>query len=419
MKNFLAAIVVLLSLTAVAHAEVQSYTGTGEYYMSDFETPNVAQQRAKQRAEQNACEQAGVFVKSFSRSVNAKLIEDEIIAMTSGILKIVDVQFHRENFDNNTTLIRATITAQIDSDDVLKWLNKDSQERATLVTQNETLRKANADQEYQISELKRQLAAVKTPRDEERISREFADADKIFLSNQKVDEAWKLHGHGDYLNAIKLHDEAIKLNPNNAQAWYGRGTAHDELGQYHRAIQDFDTAVELNPNFSNAYNNRGNSYAKLGQLERALKNYNQALALNPNSFDAYNGRGNIYFVLRQYEWAINDYDRALQLNPNFAIAYYNRGNAYVNLNRHERAVQDYDKAIELKPRYTETYNNRGWTYYNLKQYERAIADFNKAVEFNPNFALAYQNRGLAYQALGDEAKAQADFTRAKQLGYGS
>ncbi len=64
MKKLLAELLIVAGLltASVVHAEVRNYTGVGEYYMSDFETPNVAQQRAKQRAEQHACEQAGVYV---------------------------------------------------------------------------------------------------------------------------------------------------------------------------------------------------------------------------------------------------------------------------------------------------------------------------------------------------------------------
>ena len=34
----------------VANAEVRTYEGIGEYIMSDFETPDIAKQRAKIRA---------------------------------------------------------------------------------------------------------------------------------------------------------------------------------------------------------------------------------------------------------------------------------------------------------------------------------------------------------------------------------
>ena len=115
MKKFLATILAgSLFFMPAAHAEIQTYTGEGEYYMSDFETPNVAQQRAKQGAEQNACEQAGVFVKSHAKMIDHEIAENVIETMTSGILKIIDTKMNRKNFDNNTTLIRVTIQAQID-----------------------------------------------------------------------------------------------------------------------------------------------------------------------------------------------------------------------------------------------------------------------------------------------------------------
>ena len=149
-------------------AEVQTYTGVGEYLMSDFETFDIAQQRAKQRAEQNACEQAGVYVESRTEVKNAQVTNDEIVTMTRGILQIIDVQFKREFVDDNTTRIRATIKAQIDSDDVTKWLAKYTQERAALVAPNNALRQFIAKKDKQISTLKHQPA----------------DSDKKFLPNR-------------------------------------------------------------------------------------------------------------------------------------------------------------------------------------------------------------------------------------------
>ena len=47
--------------TPFVFAEERTYEGVGEYVMSDFETPDIAKQRAKSRAEQNAVEQAGAI----------------------------------------------------------------------------------------------------------------------------------------------------------------------------------------------------------------------------------------------------------------------------------------------------------------------------------------------------------------------
>ena len=48
-------------------------------------------------------------------------------------------------------------------------------------------------------------------------------------------------GHPD--RALRLFDEAIRLDPKNPDAYVGRGRAYVELGQTQRAIQDFDEAI--------------------------------------------------------------------------------------------------------------------------------------------------------------------------------
>ena len=94
-------------------------------------------------------------------------------------------------------MIRVTVKVQIDDSDITRRLNKSKQEKSALVSQMEALRKANEELARQNEALKKQLVNVKTEQDKEKITKEFAAEDKKFLSNQKVDEAWKLHERGD------------------------------------------------------------------------------------------------------------------------------------------------------------------------------------------------------------------------------
>ena len=242
-------IAAILLVNAAAHAEI--YIGEGSYVMSKFETLEVSRERAKADAMRNACEQAGVYVRNYSRERNFKLEEDVIETMTVNIIQLVETpQFSMlEQVDNlEGVLIRCTVKAQIDDSDINRWINKPSDEIATLVAQNEALRKANAELERQLAELKRQVAQAVTAPEKERLTQEFVNEDNKFLSNQKVDDARKLYSQNDYSGAVKLFDEAIQLNSNNSEAWRGRGTAYSHMEQYERAMQDFDKALELNPN---------------------------------------------------------------------------------------------------------------------------------------------------------------------------
>ena len=73
--------------------------------------------------------------------------------------------------------------------------------------------------------------------------------------------------------------------------------AYADKGQLDRAIQDYDQAIRLNPNDADAFTNRGVDYADKGQYDRAVQDYNQAIRLDPNSAKAFTNRGRAYRAL--------------------------------------------------------------------------------------------------------------------------
>lgn len=79
--------------------------------------------------------------------------------------------------------------------------------------------------------------------------------------------------------AIKDYDEAVRLNPQDADAYNNRGFAYNNLGQFHLAIEDFDEAVRLNPEVAKAYVNRGIAYTLIGRATEAQRDADQAVSL--------------------------------------------------------------------------------------------------------------------------------------------
>jgi tetratricopeptide (TPR) repeat protein len=61
-------------------------------------------------------------------------------------------------------------------------------------------------------------------------------------------------------------------------------TSSLRLGRRHydRAIADFNEAIWLDPNNANAFHNRGVSYSIKGDNDRAIADFNEAIRLNPN-----------------------------------------------------------------------------------------------------------------------------------------
>ena len=93
----------------------------------------------------------------------------------------------------------------------------------------------------------------------------------------------------EYQLAIENFDEAIRLDPEYAESYVGRGDAYLALDQYQKAI----------------FFNRGLAYRRLGQLQRAIEDYGEAIRLDPTYMNAYVNRGFAYNQLGRYQQAMH------------------------------------------------------------------------------------------------------------------
>lgn len=400
MTKFLILLFNLLIISSFAHAEIKTYTGVGEYVMSDFETLDVAKQRAKLYAERNAQEQAGVFVESSSTVVDSQLTKDEINTMTSGIISVTQTDYQTlPSADGKSILIRATIKANIDSDEINKWLNKDVQERSTLVAQNQELKKAIEDQEKLIADLKSQLDNVKTQQDKENLAKEYSAADNKFLANQKVEEGNNFYSKGELSKAISCYDEAIKLDPDNYLAYTNRSVVYLDQQLFDKTIEDCDKAITIKNDFVLSYYNRAVAYQNKGNLDKSLADYRKTLELDPNFTAAYNNLGFLCYNAKEFDIALKIFNKGIEINPNFAELYNNRSLIFAEMKDFNKVIEDCNKAIQLKPGFAEAWYNRGNAYFYLNDYQQALTDYEKALELNPNFAQAANNRNVVLSII--------------------
>jgi len=97
-----------------------------------------------------------------------------------------------------------------------------------------------------------------------------------------------------------------------AAEWFERGYQSEDLDEQ---IRCYNEALRLNPQFAEAYNNRGVARSDQGDLDGAIADYNEALRLNPQDADAYNNRGNAREAKGDLDGAIADYEAALRIKP--------------------------------------------------------------------------------------------------------
>jgi tetratricopeptide (TPR) repeat protein len=221
--------------------------------------------------------------------------------------------------------------------------------------------------------------------------------------------------HEQFSKAIADYTEAIRLKPDNEEAFYYRAQDYSQFQQFDKAVADCTEAIRLKPDFADAYFWRGSAYKDLGKYSEAIADSTETIRLKPDSADAYSLRGDAFYRLRQYGRAIADESEAIRLKPIYALTYFTRGNAYNDLKQYESAVSDYTKVIRGLPNYGDAYRNRGSAYYSLGKYDSAVTDCTEAIRLNPKDAYTYYLRGTAYEELKDHYKAVGDFSEAAGL----
>ena len=127
MRKFLSAIVVMILFATTAHAEIKTYTGYGEYLMTD-ETIDYAKEQAELLAQRDVLDKVCVFVKGKSLMIDNELSDDEVTTISAGILHVTDTKFSFD-MDEGEILIKSTVTAQVDTAELDTLLEQAIKER--------------------------------------------------------------------------------------------------------------------------------------------------------------------------------------------------------------------------------------------------------------------------------------------------
>lgn len=313
MKRIFSILLASFFIMSVANAEIRTYEGFGEYAMSDFETPSVAKERAKQRAERNAQEKAGVFVKSNTTVINQQVTEDEIEVMTSGIMKVHSVEYDKK-IDVQGFIFTAKVLVDIDTDEIDKWLNKNIAEKSELIEQNKALKNSIAEQEKQLAQLKLKLAEAEknnsvnqSQQVRENFIERFVQSDNNFLSNKSLEEGNNFYARQDYINAINSYSQAITLNPANDAAYVYRGSAYGSIKNYPDAEKDYIRAIQLNNQNINAHVGLSLVYYYVHDYRAAISELNTILRMDQSNGQAYFLRGLCYRNIHMTDFALKDF----------------------------------------------------------------------------------------------------------------
>jgi tetratricopeptide (TPR) repeat protein len=106
--------------------------------------------------------------------------------------------------------------------------------------------------------------------------------------------------------AISAFTEAIRLEPENFDAFCARGCAHAMKRDYATAIADFTESIHLDPNKASGYWFRGSVHLWQHELDEAIADFTEAIQLAPEDAEAYFIRGCTYRMMDDLDHARAD-----------------------------------------------------------------------------------------------------------------
>lgn len=198
----------------------------------------------------------------------------------------------------------------------------------------------------------------------------------------------------DYVNALEIFDNIIKIDSNFKFAYYFKGIIYQKLILVQESISSFSTALLIDDEFVCALIKRVELY-EIYNYELALNDWNKLILLRPNNYDYYYKRAYILFLLNNISESKKDILFCYKLEPNNIPFNTILGRILEKMGEEKLAKEIFIEVIELSEKcLIENPNNYKLYYYIgyaqrwLKKNNEALLSLNKCIEINKNYASA-------------------------------
>ena len=171
---------------------------------------------------------------------------------------------------------------------------------------------------------------------------------------QHADSAFK---DGDYAEAQKAYEEALRLSPDHPRAIVGLGTCGLKNHQVKRAHDLLVDHLSRHPENTAARLVLARTLIRQAEFPQAAAALRTVLESDPDNLLAHYNLGFIAYKSRDYDTALVHLERTLALRPDHPEAHYTLGLTRMALGRQDEAVAAFEKAIAIDPKHVGAHFN--------------------------------------------------------------
>lgn len=223
----------------------------------------------------------------------------------------------------------------------------------------------------------------------------------------------------DLAEATKRCREALRLDPNLAEAFGCLGNIAFKRGRIREAEANFLRSIQLDPKRGH-FADLGALYIQMGRYEEAKERLEKAVKNNPDDAYAHIEMGEVYLHTDRIKEAIREFRIAAVIDPNNADSRKALAIALMENNRLIEAEKvlrdgirrlDESKRWELHLTLCRLLTRLGDEAGDLQFYEEALKEVSAAIRLKPEHPAPYFHGGIVRFKLEDYRKALQNFRR--------
>jgi tetratricopeptide (TPR) repeat protein len=170
---------------------------------------------------------------------------------------------------------------------------------------------------------------------------------------------------GEFNESEQACGKAIEIYPQYADVWINKGNALAYLGReegdnrsrYEEALYAYNESIRLDPNDANAWYCKGEFLRMIRNYDEALNAYNESIKINSNESIVWCNKGLALLFNEEWNEAINCFNKSIILDANLSEAWLGKCGALKAQGRDVEAQEAYDEATRLNPTLAPVHQN--------------------------------------------------------------
>src|ERR1700691_56501 len=199
------------------------------------------------------------------------------------------------------------------------------------------------------------------------------------------------------------------------EKYYRSGQSYFEKGQYSEAEIEFVNAIKIDPNYAQAHHRLAESFLKLQRADGAVEEFARTVQLQPQNYEARLELANLLILGHDFPEAQEQVNRLLKERPSDPAVHSASSGLLAAQGDLRGALDEMQKTVALDPGRWPSYLSLALLQIRNNQPEEGEASFQKVIELNPAAPEPRLLLGNYYQSRNRYAEAEKQFQKAIEV----